>query len=313
MADICIPQNIAGAGGIGGGQGADGQASSIADGHYATSYGIPVIKITTGMTADYTFRLTRDLQGTIPAQLQGTPDIYFLCLADGNHRNALFQVPMQYLGNGRVSLHLSPEEVDFRPGLHYAQIHCHQEGTAESHSDKKNRGALKHVFKCCLQIQKSFDGSHIECRQPVTVAEVRMQLYDTSGKQNTLLLDLQFSDVIIARCINRAVQDWNQMPPTLANRQTAASFPFPANLASGAAAHCLRMASYRYNRNQMQHNNAGLTYDDMNKGALYANLADKAMVDWKNWIIAKKSQLNMLECMGSITDAFLEGSEPWWR
>ena len=79
------------------------------------------------------------------------------------------------------------------------------------------------------------------------------------------------------------------MPPTLANAYTAASFPFPANLCSGAAAHCLRMAMYRYNRNGMRHSNAGLTFDDNDKGALYASLADKAMTDWKNWVIAKES------------------------
>lgn len=39
----------------------------------------------------------------------------------------------------------------------------------------------------------------------------------------------------------------------------------------------------------MRHSNAGLTFDDSDKGALYASLADKAMIDWKNWIIAKKS------------------------
>lgn len=302
MADICIPQVTAGAGGVGGGQGADGQASLMADGHYATSYGVPVIKITTGMTAQYTLQLTRDMQGTIPAQLQDMHTIQFMCLADGMHGKALFQVPLTYLGNGRVQLHLTPTQVDYRPGLHYAQIHCYDENQA-----------LQHVFKCCLQIQKSFDGSHIDCRRPITIAQVRMQLYDTCAKQNQLLNDLQFSDIIIARCIGRAVQDWNQMPPTLANAQTAASFPFPANLCSGAAAHCLRMAMYRYNRNGMRHSNAGLTFDDNDKGALYASLADKAMTDWKSWIIAKKSQLNMLQCMGSISDGFMQGSQPWWR
>ena len=49
------------------------------------------------------------------------------------------------------------------------------------------------------------------------------------------------------------------------------------------------MAMYRYNRNGMRHSNAGLTFDDNDKGALYAGLVDKAMIDWKNWIIAKKS------------------------
>ena len=61
MADICIPEAIPGLGGVGGGQGTDGQASQNAAGHAATSYGEPVIHTTTGMSADFTIQLTQDL------------------------------------------------------------------------------------------------------------------------------------------------------------------------------------------------------------------------------------------------------------
>lgn len=301
MADICIPEVIAGQGGVGGGGGAYGQASQAADSNKATSYGIPVIHVTTGMTAQFTLQLTSDLQGTIPIELEESKQIYFICLADGTHGKSLFQLPVQYIGNGKVKLQLTPKQLDYNPGLHFALIQCYD-------SQKK----LRHVFKCCLQIQKSFDGSHISCNYPLTIAEVRMQLYDTSGQKNQLLNDLQFSDIIIARCIARAVDDWNQMPPTLANKQTPASFPYRANLCNGAVAHVFKMAAHRYIRNQMRHSNAGLSMDDSDKGALYSNFADKAMAQWRSWVIAKKNQLNMLQCMGSIADGYMQDTNYWW-
>lgn len=44
----------------------------------------------------------------------------------------------------------------------------------------------------------------------------------------------------------------------------------------------------------MRHSNAGLTLDDNDKGQLYAQLADKALQEWKAFVQTKKSELNML-------------------
>lgn len=51
MAKICLTANSNGEGGIAGGTGNMGQTSQQATGAYATSYGFPIIDITTGMTA----------------------------------------------------------------------------------------------------------------------------------------------------------------------------------------------------------------------------------------------------------------------
>lgn len=300
MQDICIAQVVPGLGGIGGGGGVDGQASQAATGHQATSYGIPVIRAATGMTADFTVQLTRDVQGVYPINFDGVSNVCLLCLADGQTGKALFQVPCKMLQGGKISFTLTPQNVNYRPGLHFAQIHCYDAN-----------GDIKHTFKCCLQIQKTFIGSKFNGQYPLTIAEVRMELYDTSADQNVLLGDLQFSDVVIARCMDRAVQDWNQMPPTLATHQTVATFPFRANLCKGAAGYVLRMAAHRYNRNAMRHSNAGLSMDDHQKGQLYLQMAQQLLNQWQGWVAAKKSQLNMLQCMGSISDAFMQSTQTW--
>ena len=61
MSELCIAEAIAGEGGIGGGGGVEGQTSQLANGHGARSYGVPIIKTTTGMYSDFTVQLTKDL------------------------------------------------------------------------------------------------------------------------------------------------------------------------------------------------------------------------------------------------------------
>lgn len=302
MADICIPQAVPGAGGVGGGQGHQGQASQDASGHASRSYGIPVIRTSTGVHADFQIQLTSDVQGTIPAELYDTPRIDFVCLAQNKSCEPVFFVPCQYIGGGKIKLRLGPREVDDRQGLHYAQFHCY---------DDLRR--LRHVFKCCLQIQRSLAGHGKRKFRPLTIAQVRMQVYDTSGQQNELLDDLEFSDVVIARCMERAVQDWNQMPPRLSRDLSVSNFPFKSNLCTGASGYLFRMASYRYMRNQMRHSNGGLTMDDNDKGQMYMQLAANALQEWKNWVQVKKSQINMMQCMGSTSDIYMESTEFWWH
>ena len=304
MADLCIPRAIPGLGGVGGGQGYQGQPSQAATGHAASSYGIPVIHTTTGLDADFYIQLTKDIEGTQPAELCSTPTINFVCKSSGGCcRGSLFTVPCEYLGNGRIKLTLTAKDTIGRQGLHHAEFQCYDQ-----------QGNLKDVFKCCIQIQKSLvDDICCDNFHPLTIAQVRMEVYDTSGMQNQLLNDLQYSDIVIARCMERAVQDWNEMPPELSRDFTVSDFPFKSNLCTGASGYLFRMAATRYIRNQMRHSNAGLSIDDNDKGQLYANLAQNALQEWRTWVQTKKTQINMLQCMGSISDIFMQGAQHWWH
>lgn len=299
---LCIPQNTSGKGGVAGGQGIRGQTSQIAQGASARSYGIPIINITTGMQAQFTVRLTMNLQGTVPSDLIDVATIQLVCRKDGAPNQALFKVPCQIVGNGLVQFKLTPKETDFNQGLHFAQFKCYNDETK-----------LIKVFKCCIQIQRGTDGSHNDSTAPLTIAQVRMQLYDLCAQNNPILDDVQFSDIQIAWAIRRAVQDWNQLPPDLGS-YTVSNFPYPAHLCQGAVYHLLRRASYRYFRNQMRHSNGGLTFDDNDKGPIYQSLAQQQGQKWDNWCTSKKTELNMMAFCGSIVDATFQPSyQPiWW-
>lgn len=298
---FCISQNTAGLGGVAGGGGFLGQASQLAQGFGARSYGIPVIRITTGMKAQFQFRLTKDIQGTVPSDLCDVDRAVFICLDCSNLQNKLFQVQCQIQADGYIHLQLGPKQINNIPGIHYAIIQCYD----------RDQCVIK-VFKCILEIQPGFTGNATNNR-PITIGQVRMAVFDTCAQQNVLLDDLEFSDVQIVYSLQRAISDWNDMAPALHDNMTICNFPYKSKLCVGAIGHLLTMAAYRYLRNQMRHSNAGLTYDDQDKGQLYMQLGQANKQQWTSWVQTKKTQLNMQQCMGTISDAYHQSDlGRWW-
>lgn len=298
---ICLRENPPGKGGIAGGAGNKGQSSQTAAGHASSSYGYPVIQTTTGMTASFTVQLTSDLQGQVPADLSDITDIYFVarpCMhAEETYIKVACTKVLDTQGNstGEITFTLTPAEVNNRQGVHFAEVMCY---TAKNE--------LTQNYRCYLQVRKGMTGAQQNGNFPVTIAEVRLALMDTSQQANTLLDDLQFSDMMIAQCIQRAVQDFNETPPALAHTFTAASFPFRNALITGTVGYLMDMVMYRYTRNRMQHSNAGLSFDDSDKQQSYLSLAERAKHQWKAFVLSKKTQMNMHQCFSVM-------AQPWYE
>lgn len=89
--------------------------------------------------------------------------------------------------------------------------------------------------------------------------------------------------------MHRAIDDWNDVPPSLYDRMTINNFPYKSRLLLGVLAHLFTMAAYRYIRNQMRHSNAGLTFDDQDKGQIYMQIGQANKQQWDQWISNKKS------------------------
>ena len=307
MTRLCLTDNSNGQGGIAGGAGNIGQTSLQATGAYATSYGFPVIDITTGMTQQFTVQLTDDMGGTVPSDLNGIQKILFVARPSMHTSHKKFCVQCTKVQNqagqatGQVTFELGPAQVNNNQGLHYAQILCY---------DAQDK--LRRNYRCYLQIRKGATGAQQGSNWPVTVAQVRMAIMDTSPQANRLLDDLEFSDVMIAQCIQRAVSQWNQTPPTLARQFTVATFPYRQALIQGAVAYLMSMVTYRYARNRMQHSNAGLSMDDSDKQAVYSNLAAQAKAQWRAFVASKKTELNMQQCFGMWSEPWFQSTDDIW-
>ena len=106
------------------------------------------------------------------------------------------------------------------------------------------------------------------------------------------------------------MDEWNETPPQLSRKFDATNFPWKEHLIKGAAG-ILQMVSYRYTRNQMRYNAAGLTMDKNDKGPQYIQLAQLARQEWKNFLNASKTELNMSECYGYFDLPYF-GSKFYW-
>lgn len=293
MSTICIAENSGGLGGVGGGAGANGQASQNATGAAAHGYGYPVIECTTGMTAEYEIQLTRDYNGEIASDLSNATNVVFLAqptMRNGEDRQ--IKVPCEFTEDGKVSLKLTPKQVDYNEGVWYAEFLVY-EGTAVTHN-----------YRAYLCIRKGMTGSH-SGPHPVTVMDVRLALMDTSPEMNTLLDDLEYSDMMILNAVERAIDEWEETPPRLSRHFDATTFPFREHLIKGAVGYLLQSVMYRYMRNRMQYSAAGLSFDKNDKGNVYLSLSQQARLEWKNFIAAMKTSMNMEEVFGIV-------SQPWF-
>ena len=297
---LCIAENSGGKGGVGGGGGAEGQASLDATGAAARGYGYPTIEVVTGMTADFEVQLTKDFEGTIPSDLTGFTAVYFVArptMRNGKHPE--IKVPCEFTEDGKVSFTLTPKELDYHEGVWYAEFLAYK------------GSELRHDYRAYLCIRKGTRGSK-SGPHPVTCMDVRLAVMDTSAEMNTLLDDLEFSDMMIMNAVERAIDEWEETPPRLQRHFDATNFPFREHLIKGAVGYLMQSVMYRYMRNRMQYSAAGLSFDKNDKGQVYLTLAQQARQEWKNFVAAMKTSMNMEECMGCVSQPWFEGGYYDW-
>jgi hypothetical protein len=295
---ICIAENSGGKGGVAGGEGAQGQASQVASGAGACDYGYPVLEVVTGLTTDLSVQLTKDYNGTIPADLSSITKVDFCAWPSMVSHNKEIKVPCTYTADGVVNIHLTPNEVDYNNGVWYAEFHTY-EGDVQVGN-----------YKAYLCIRKGMTGSQ-DGPNTVTAMDVRLALMDTSAEANQLLDDLEFSDMMIYNAVERSIDEWNETPPGLARKFNATNFPFKEHLIKGAVGYLMQAVAYRYNRNRMQYSAAGLQLDTNDKGPAYIAMAQAARLEWKNFIAAKKTEMNMAECFGTFDLPYF-GNKCYW-
>ena len=290
MSTICIAENVGGFGGIAGKGGAEGQPSLNGDGAMAVSYGWPVIETVTGLTRTFDIQLTKDATGTIPADLTNIGRVMFSASANlRDSRYPAFEKACSFTNDGKVTLELTPKEVDFRNGMWYGSFLTYD----------KDTDALVGDYRAFLCIRKGTKGSK-SGPHTITPMDVRLALFDVSPESNDLLDDLEFSDMQIINAVERCVDEWNETPPRLARAYDATNFPWREHLVKGAVGFLMQTAAYRYTRNRMQYSAAGLSTDTNDKGPQYIQLAQMARLEWKNFIAASKTEANMEEAFGTF-------------
>lgn len=191
---------------------------------------------------------------------------------------------------GRVLLSLNAGELRV-PGLWKGAIRVHNP-----------EGDLLDEYPCRLLIRASvLTSGGVEIP---TVGDVRGFLVDRCPADNRLLLSVQFTDDQILDAMQFAVDDWNSTPPRVASF-TAATFPWRYQWVLATAAQLLRSAALQQVRNNATYQSGTVTVNDSDKGRDFAAFANQLRQEWREWMTAKKREINInLGWGGSGIDAF---------
>jgi hypothetical protein len=92
----------------------------------------------------------------------------------------------------------------------------------------------------------------------VTVDEVRHLLedYDTT---NMPLFSIMLEDPDLQKCIDLAVDDFNESPPILYRKYTIYDFPYKRLLLDGAVVEALKLTALKELRGEMQYSDGGIS------------------------------------------------------
>jgi len=137
---------------------------------------------------------------------------------------------------------------------------------------------------------------------PPTLGELRLVLRDTLI-ENNLLDDVEFDDSELFYMIVRPVQEWNEAPPPVALYSTR-NFPFREAWTNAIVGKLLRTAAIWYERNRLAASHGGVNVDDKNKLNPYLLLAQQFDGEWKQFITAKKIEINICLAYGSVSSPY---------
>lgn len=132
---------------------------------------------------------------------------------------------------------------------------------------------------------------------PPTINEIRMWMMDSSGSENTLLDDVEFSDEQICLALTRPIQRWNEAPPPI-ETYTTRNFPYRGAWASAVLGELFIMMASHYRRNRLGGAAGGLQIDDKNKEREYMAEGQRRLDEYQQWLLNKKVEVNMRKFAG---------------
>jgi hypothetical protein len=195
---------------------------------------------------------------------------------------------------GKVSLTLTSDDLPFA-GVWWAAFQVVTSG-----------GTVRQEIPAWLLVHKGIDHD-IRENTPLCPSELRLFMLDRCPEDNFLLDDVEFSDEEYMAAIRWVVDKWNEQPPNV-GVFTPATFPWRYNWMTGAAAMLLKMAARSQARNHLTFSTGTTTVDDTNKQNPYMALAKELNNEFLVWMDAKKTEINMNLCYGTLTSWEFRGS-----
>jgi hypothetical protein len=152
------------------------------------------------------------------------------------------------------------------------------------------KGVQRRLFPFYLNVEPNLAAYNPS--GPLTVAEIRLSIRDTCPDLNFLIDAVEYSDEEIAWAMRRPIDYWNEASPNL-GFHTPMDFPYRYHWLDATIGELLRMAAVWFIRNDLDYSAAGLTVADMKDGPEYMKMAEQRSAEWKNFVKAKKLEINI--------------------
>ena len=130
---------------------------------------------------------------------------------------------------------------------------------------------------------------------------IRLRLYlmdfDTA---NAPLFQEYLSDADLEKCIQWAVDDFNESPPIFMDRYTVNSYPLPKLLLKGAAVEAMNLTVMRELRGEMQYQDGGVSNAIYYKSQPFMSVKSNLSQDYEQLKMRTKRHINLENCYGGI-------------
>jgi hypothetical protein len=142
---------------------------------------------------------------------------------------------------------------------------------------------------------------NIQWHGPPSLAEIRLELRDSSPLENELLDDsVLFDNSEIAVSLRNVVDYWNEALPPI-QTYTTQNFPFRYWWKQGAKAQLFRIAAEWHRKNQVAYSAGGVSFDEHGqKAQQYEEAASAIWAEYKQWVQQKKISMNLDQGWGEI-------------
>lgn len=247
----------------------------------AESTSLPVITGLEDAKREWSITLRLDAgEASLPYNLSDVWRVAFICKTAPENRKIEIEKDCEIVNPtaGVVKLQLGPEDMK-RAGLWWGAIQLYD-------SDK----VLMEQFQCWLLIRQRIDGT--SKHKTLTVPEVRAFLFDRCAEDNRLLGSTQFTDDEIMEAMRNPVDEWNSTPPTVGSFSTV-SFPWRLPWMKGTAAYLLKSAAIQQTRNNATYQTGTVSANDSDKGQAFLQLGEMLYKEWRDWMMAKKREINI--------------------
>lgn len=250
-----------------------------------------------GVTADFSACLTADSVSadSVSADAYVGVQVRF----QGCDRNsAIYEVDGTVVTDGSDGLirFPIPQQVCCGAGIYTFQAAVTRDSTSVIFAD----GGM-------ISVEHGLWGDTGDAGGPPTLQTIRFHLRDRAA-ENDLLQDVEFDDAEIIEAIRKPVEEFNETPPTL-TPFSCATFPYHYHWRNAVVAELLRTAAHHYVRNKMNISSGGLVGDDKDKDRDYLRVAMLYIQEWKDFIVQKKSELNIRQGYFSAGSDY--GLSPW--